>query len=491
MARLILSLGALALLVTACHPSGYFWQELLPSTPQPRSLTYQSCPGLFTEPPQWDQAVEGWESALGWQMAPAFSKASGCGGIEPGLFTLAGDPSGTFCGEAQLVCWEKQTSVDSPHQIIFALIRFNYAYFDLGSTAKTSMAFRGMGLNMGLLPHNHTQCYVDPLSGQRTIMGRLPTSGCSPLTWPLGTDLYGVICMNYDYSCNAVPSSASSDGPDADGDGVEDAVDNCVDDPNPDQLDRDVDGLGDVCDTDDDGDGYLDTNEAYMDTDYLDNCRDNGMHDAWPPDPDMNGDANVGDLVQLFGGGKMLIDDQNWLYEARSDMDANGQLNVGDLVQAFGGGVVLTDCDDNLETQIVDVVEANEAMMDVTSAESAGFDQGPQPIPNRGAFFYHPDRWDFDHDIFEPDGLWYDGSLLVGLAYFVPLGEQFTNSFIGTEEDVYTYDGLCIDINGYASSGVPEADCDGIWWDEEGQFKFLWVRHNPGGPFAETNPAVP
>ncbi len=34
---------------------------------------------------------------------------------------------------------------------------------------------------------------------------------------------------------------------DADMDGVEDSLDNCIDDPNPDQEDRDIDGIGDAC----------------------------------------------------------------------------------------------------------------------------------------------------------------------------------------------------------------------------------------------------
>jgi len=45
---------------------------------------------------------------------------------------------------------------------------------------------------------------------------------------------------------------------DVDSDGVPDFVDNCMNDYNPDQLDNDLDGQGDVCDDDDDDDTVLD-----------------------------------------------------------------------------------------------------------------------------------------------------------------------------------------------------------------------------------------
>ncbi|MDP1794263.1 MAG: thrombospondin type 3 repeat-containing protein [Acidimicrobiales bacterium] len=45
-------------------------------------------------------------------------------------------------------------------------------------------------------------------------------------------------------------------GPDADGDGVGDASDNCVDKPNADQANLDGDDRGDECDSDIDGDGH-------------------------------------------------------------------------------------------------------------------------------------------------------------------------------------------------------------------------------------------
>ena len=44
----------------------------------------------------------------------------------------------------------------------------------------------------------------------------------------------------------------------SDGDGVPDDADNCPSVANSDQLDTDSDGAGDVCDSDDDGDGYPD-----------------------------------------------------------------------------------------------------------------------------------------------------------------------------------------------------------------------------------------
>ena len=58
------------------------------------------------------------------------------------------------------------------------------------------------------------------------------------------------------------PSLASAGDPDEDFDGVSDATDNCPSVSNPLQEDLDSDGQGDVCDEDDDGDGYTDMAEG-------------------------------------------------------------------------------------------------------------------------------------------------------------------------------------------------------------------------------------
>ncbi len=80
-------------------------------------------------------------------------------------------------------------------------------------------------------------------------------------------------------------------GIDADGDGIADGIDNCPANHNPDQVDADHDGTGDVCDacTDTDGDGFGD--DAYPANTCL---RDNCPGVANPSQTDTNGDG-IGD----------------------------------------------------------------------------------------------------------------------------------------------------------------------------------------------------
>ncbi|GEM_PF-5358430 len=115
----------------------------------------------------------------------------------------------------------------------------------------------------------------------------------------------------------AVPGDVDDDGILDDGDAsgvagdnpcaaptVANCDDNCVDDPNPAQVDTDLDDQGDACDLDDDGDGLLDLDEAGAGGD--------------PLDPDTDGDG-LGDGDEVAFGSDV----------ADPDSDNDG-LNDGD-----------------------------------------------------------------------------------------------------------------------------------------------------------------
>ena len=84
---------------------------------------------------------------------------------------------------------------------------------------------------------------------------------------------------------------------DRDGDGVPDALDNCIRIPNPDQRDTNGDGFGNVCDADVDGDGRVTTSWGVIsppsqrgDLERIQLTIDAGAYD---PHHDLNGDGVV------------------------------------------------------------------------------------------------------------------------------------------------------------------------------------------------------
>lgn len=91
---------------------------------------------------------------------------------------------------------------------------------------------------------------------------------------------------------------------------------------------------------DGDGDGFIDGAELYMGTDPLDVCADSPAEDAWPPDRDRDGDADVGDVIASFNGKIQNPAD----YDPRSDPNGDGDNDIGDVIILYGGGNVLTKC---------------------------------------------------------------------------------------------------------------------------------------------------
>lgn len=108
-------------------------------------------------------------------------------------------------------------------------------------------------------------------------------------------------------------------------------------------------GIGTPCppaaSADSDGDGFTNAAETFMGTDPSAACpatvdANDEQPDAWAPDGDDDGDADMGDVVGLMHG--TVLDPES--YQQRSDFDGSGSVNIGDVITAFGD-TILTTCD--------------------------------------------------------------------------------------------------------------------------------------------------
>jgi hypothetical protein len=136
------------------------------------------------------------------------------------------------------------------------------------------------------------------------------------------------------YTFASTPVVVTIQPADVDGDGVDNADDNCPNDSNANQLDTDGDDVGDVCDNDDDGDGIPDNVEGSGDPDNdgvgnsLDEDSDgDGLEDIdeGANDPDNDGIPNYLDLDSDGDG----IEDS---VEGLTDSDGDGIADAFDNV---------------------------------------------------------------------------------------------------------------------------------------------------------------
>lgn len=506
---ILLGLALLVLFLTACQPHFLKWPALKPSAPSDpywgRQIAYAFCSGGAPIPLkgyEWEDALNRWEPYLHYPLHnnPMDANFVGifqdCGGFFTGPLILL-VYSNTACSSIQAACNDFAGFNDGdPIQI--STIYYSDNWLNVSQTRRMSYALREVGYLVGLHYQYHPNCSPSPVSGVSTLMG-LPTSNCgsSSLTAPEGVDVYGVVCWNYDYPCGGANPGMGAvlAGTDTDGDGVEDAVDNCPTVANPDQRDRDIDGLGNACDWDRDGDSFQDNWEAYTGTDTLDNCPDGPQHKAWPPDLNNDRLIQINDVTAVVGSFGLQAGEPGYL--KREDLDADGQISIVDVtvVAHYFGRTC-----DTTQGQIVDVIEANEQYMSLAIAEGDGFRQATQYVSGRGAYYVNPERWNDGEEpnLLEPDGLFYDqNGRLMGVVYYSPLGvnPDPPEGFIGWKDVWSIRQGFCINENLEASEGITEEQCivgDGaLYWQEMGHVLIAWLfRHNPDGVFAEINPNV-
>ena len=170
--------------------------------------------------------------------------------------------------------------------------------------------------------------------------------------------------------------------PDGDGDGVQDALDNCPNDANPGQENNDGDVSGDVCDFDDDNDGV---------DDLVDNC----PADANPlqEDFDLDGLGNACDAT--FDGDAVvseieaLVLDMRYLILSVDPPGGNGMISkltgkggilqkVGNAVDAFALGLI------DLDTYLSELQDALAKVTAFDNQLAAKIDNGQIPEMTEG-----------------------------------------------------------------------------------------------------------
>jgi hypothetical protein len=139
---------------------------------------------------------------------------------------------------------------------------------------------------------------------------------------------------------------------DTDGDGILDGNDNCVSEPNSDQLDTDGDFVGNACDLDDDNDGVADNEDAFPlnSSESVDTDSD-GIGNNADQDDDGDGVADILDAFPLDPSETMDTDLDGIGNNADNDDDNDGVLDSLDFypLDASKTNEQLLDIDGNNE----------------------------------------------------------------------------------------------------------------------------------------------
>ncbi len=159
---------------------------------------------------------------------------------------------------------------------------------------------------------------------------------------------------------------------DADGDGVNDDEDNCIDQANADQLDTDEDGQGDVCDTDDDNDGIPDDQDAFPldDTEDADGDQD-GTGDNADADDDNDGTPDDQDAFPLDPEEDTDTDGDGTGDNADTDDDNDGQSDEDEILcgsDPADGNSTSPDTDGDASPDCLDEDDDNDGIADTEDA---------------------------------------------------------------------------------------------------------------------------
>jgi hypothetical protein len=169
-------------------------------------------------------------------------------------------------------------------------------------------------------------------------------------------------------SSSTVQYSLTVSNPDADGDGIADASDNCATVSNPGQANNDGDAQGDACDADDDNDGFADATdncEFTANPGQTDSDGD-GIGDACDNDNDNDGVGNAADNCPLTSNSDQTNTDGDAHGDACDADDDNDSVADGtdNCPLAANGGQEDNDHDDHGD--VCDADDDNDTVADAT-----------------------------------------------------------------------------------------------------------------------------